>query len=1223
MTIKMLNKLNYSSLNATLKLLILQIRDECKDSLTKSEFVDIVSNCLNELKASPTEEVLNDFENIFIKMIKNDITKSIEDKKANTILRITNYIDNEFENRLILQIVKRNIKRLESFLESEKYFPSVSEWQEILAKSTYLNDNLKIYLCNSYFKCGNLKSLSANLCMQYLFLAYANVNNLDFELNPQSNIFKILCQNNSDDLQNIMETYKINTKDLGIILDILKNYFSSLDILKILPQFLENYSPNLNSRELMEKVLDFYKEKKESQKKTKSTPSIKQKYDETKNLLTFKLNRVPTNEEIALQMKIPLEELNRLLGIKMAGSIYDYLGKDIIYPLIKELPLENQMALQVQFGRGYDTFTSSPTWSSISQEKLCLLSLNMLKEALNKKLNAKEEKPKTIDKILNVPFSICKCATKKLNEAELIILKAVFGSDLKSPYNKKVITNSSYLEEYNKIMQKLGTLVSVVTIYDYLEISEEEFRQNIVKVPEDLRSSLFKQWNNFSYRYIPNVNLDLAEQINIINAYELLTKGTLKINVVISKEEKEEVKNTSKIETIYDYFGTSEEVLNAILINLSKEKIAVLQKKFGENYDNYQERHFWDSPKELHLFRNTCTFIKKKIENYDKEVKTIYEYFKTNREILDPILDNLLPQEKEVLQKKFGENYDNYQERHFWDNKQEQRKFYNICALIKKRIENFDEEIITIYEYFETSREILDPILANLSIKQKEILKKKFGENYTNYQKRNKLANKQEQNLFYNTCVLIKKRIENYVKETGTIYDYFETSEEILKPILDRLSNKEKKVLKIKFGQHYNTYNKFVVWKNEEDKRLYHLTRLSILRKIKNNSKLVGNIYEYFETSKEILDPILANLSPQEQAVLQKKFGKDYNNYHERCEWSSKQERNLYLNISKIVKNKINKQNKTIYEYFKTSEEVLNPILDRLSPQEQALLQKKFSQNYDNYQKFVVWENEEDKKLYQLLCLNITRKLKNNSKLIGNIYEYFETSEEVLKPILEDLSPKEQEILQKKFGKDYNKYHERYNWSSKQEQSTFFHICRSIKNNVIKPNKTIYEYLDTSEEVLRPILDNLSSKQKDILQKKFGENYDNYQRHYKFSNIQESRLYSNTLQRIKNKIKKLNIKENESQLIEEITKAIINLKNSNYQSLLDAMSLKEIIIIYLLSNGYLPQQVAEFAKVSLEEITSLKVKYETYNSELLTSLIDELNTEIESSYKLKREKPSN
>ncbi len=427
----------------------------------------------------------------------------------------------------------------------------------------------------------------------------------------------------------------------------------------------------------------------------------------------------------------------------------------------------------------------------------------------------------------------------------------------------------------------------------------------ITYLDEEERQLLFDAYGK---NYENKVEANYSDELN-----ELIIK--LKIfTYAIKKPEKITILNNSLFS--YFTFYEKEDILEAI-DTLSDNKKKLLKEKYPNGFD--EKPIIMPVAYEDYLKREVFGNISKKLK--EKKEETIK---KSNNIItltsLREAFSNLTTEEKEKILNLFKPSDE---EEYFLENLIIMSKDDAFLKLIKyaNNIENtskFDIDIKTASFLSLTSATSIEEVKYHLNFllpSEIKLLNLRFGTNFLQKIKLHDIEYPKKRRI---VTKILPKLNERIVKLRMPLEKALDVDSATVKRAITYFENEDQKLLNTLYN--YKDYD-YVLTEKDYIRIVSKL--LPVLKNIINNLKLKGTItpntsikinslYEKnsnlrYNTTRENLKEIVAELSKEEQSVFYKKFGPNLDEYNTNL---TAAENNLYKNISMKINRKINKQNK-------------------------------------------------------------------------------------------------------------------------------------------------------------------------------------------------------------------------------------------------------------------------------------------------------------------------
>lgn len=297
----------------------------------------------------------------------------------------------------------------------------------------------------------------------------------------------------------------------------------------------------------------------------------------------------------------------------------------------------------------------------------------------------------------------------------------------------------------------------------------------------------------------------------------------------------------------------------------------------------------------------------------NKRFRTIYEYFEEfSHEEVDEAISYLNPRDERILFLRFGGDFNNPVVSEEW-NSSVRSSFYNhVIPKIREilhAIKEKDDSIktlrayrnnMTLFELFNTyTRDEIIKAVSMLDSDDERLIYLKYGDNLDQRTTSSNLTEKERirvsnnikrklEKILYknrvepNSCI---KRFGNRIVTIKLIYEYFpESSHEDVDYVISLLSDDEKKVIWLRYGDDLNNPATSKDFTEEEANKLYRLIIPKIkrrLNRIKNGKELkeTRTFYSFFEGyNKEEVNEVIEKLTPEEREIIYLKYGYDLEN---------------------------------------------------------------------------------------------------------------------------------------------------------------------------------------------------------------------------------------------------------------------------------------------------------------------------------------------------------
>ena len=439
---------------------------------------------------------------------------------------------------------------------------------------------------------------------------------------------------------------------------------------------------------------------------------------------------------------------------------------------------------------------------------------------------------------------------------------------------------------------------------------------------------------------------------------------------------------------------------------------------------------------------------------------------------------------------------------------------------------------------------------------------------YTNYEKKAlQTLEDYKHNKGFN--IELEKKKKKTKKTNKTIYELFDyyTHEEIDK-VLDKLSNRDKELLKQRFGEDLDVpiegvINKEIL-KKVNTKLIPKIKERLKKNKVKGESKKKKNIYEMFsDYLPRDVDAVIESLPSEDIEFLHYRFGKDFYNpiFRNLKNKDNSSYQRIILKIERRLKRLRSGQRMvahydSYYSIFEgyTKEEI-DKALTYLSDKQKNVINYRYADGIDKSpvneltkEERIIFYNARDR------MLKVLKKARNNEEVIVRdsskdiIYNRFpnHTREEILNAI-DSLDEKDKEILVFRYGEDFD--NPVITPMPAKINSKFYNIIGKMrvklepKMGIVCHVKPIYEVLsDYTKEEIDYVIKLLSDEDKELLYKRYGTDLEHPVK-TRLDEQETKRAYTYLIPKLKKMLKKKRNNPDEDCTL---------IKHRNYDNLYDA-----------------------------------------------------------------------
>ena len=711
-------------------------------------------------------------------------------------------------------------------------------------------------------------------------------------------------------------------------------------------------------------------------------------------------------------------------------ELYSEYSKEEILEVINSLTDDERKLLIRYYGIEYTNPKKRLEMTIDDRSKVHKIVNNIIRRRLQNGIKIKKDK--TIFEIFqDYSKEEVMEAFSKLSEKSQSLLIEAFGEDLTDLKRFKSLSGKKRSRVNHTINQTLcnklkkNKIVSVKTLFErYESYSEEEIYDAISRLSDEDRHYLYK-----AYGY------DLKQR----DLYSLLNSEEKKIvHNVVSEKIKVRLQNKSlgpnrrgkirKPKTIFERYSEyeKEEILDAFS-RLSYKDQEFLIKAFGENLENKDLYAELSQKEKENVKRIISGPLNSRLNNLllSSKPKNIFEYYpdNTKEEILDGIL-RLDLEEKELLAKAYGQNYEDLTGYISMTNEEKNKVRYIIYYKLKRRIKE-NRKANNLFEHFKgVKEEVVLSAFYRLNTESQEILIKAYGPDLKDYTLYSKLSDKEKTRVLNIINGTLKRRIKMpylYNPKRGRkVKNVFEhlseyTKEEIL-IAFEKLSDEYQDVLIKAFGENLDNSTHYYDLSQKEKSKVHNVIKqLKTKLTNPNSSKdtVIKPFYEHFKHfTKEEVDEIVLNLPIENKQILYKFFGDELDkieSYNKLTKDGKNKLRKTFNVIHMRLKRKYSdriprkiKNYKNIYELFNdfTKEEIEDAI-SRLPEKDIILIKRAYGDNYDNPEGRKNLTPDEIRNLWTVLNYSLKKRLINpnlNVQKPKTIFEIFNnySKEEIL-----------------------------------------------------------------------------------------------------------------------------------------------------------------------------------------------------------------------------------
>lgn len=1026
------------------------------------------------LESSEENMSISDFQN----QVKIELGKQLEEE-------FLHYQDSDFVNSLLENIVlteneKKNRKKLK-------------ELEQILSFSKYEADiDFAIYALNKNENIGNFISSIKKTSDKFLEMfkeGYQLLHDADIED----------LENDLDDLESLSnydeEDFNKNdyyTRQNKGELDGLKIYFNSIPTKILTPEeefvlATKAHEGDLEARnqfvahnlKLVVKIAHKYINSELSiedliQEGNIGVLKAIEKFDPTKGYkfstyATWWIRQaiVRAADDKGKNIRIPVHMQQRMREYKkVRASLSVSLNRE---PTKQEIAKEMNLSVQSVeniFNSMIDTVSMNEKINKDSEDEVG----NFIPDSAN----VEEEVLSSLDKkMLENYFDIC-----KLNTREKEVIKARFGMD-----------------------QNAKTLQQVADIYG---ITRERVRQIEFETLRKLRS---------------HSNL-LKEEIQELSTYDkhlvsrMNSSSSLEQKKAKEKEKRPKVSKTQL--TIYrEYPNYPKKEIDAALASLKREDLELLFLKYDRGLIGFSK----EQEEQIHTIKTKV--IRELLEKHQKvqeKVKDVYHFRGLyerledyDPEIINRAIDSLSVSQKEILKEKYGPGFTRTSSPTPKNEEQEKKVSSLINQTLKVKIKRIMEGKVGLYKSFPNyTKAQVDQAVSLLNSKDKALLIKRYGESLqedyldrVTDQERSDINNKIKRNI--KTSISTKEKPNTYTYKN--LYERLsQYSPDAINKALESLPDVQREKLKEKYGKKLLDTTDGKQRNKKFEQSISNIIYGSLIQKIEDVINNKAGIYNTITSySEEEVRNAIDKLEEREKALIIKKYGKDYKEYH--YDRLSKEERiEINTSISPKIRQYLSNPefnprktyaNTNIFDCYKDVEswKVLGAI-ESLSLEEIELLQKVYGTDFQSMYEDVDLTKEERNQLGIIVRQKVKRRIEKEYKPINlnqNLYQILEWSDtDQVEALLENLPKEELKLVEKKYNNKTGEVLE--NVLEETAEKTLKYLLLRMKKQLFQEEGRMSRHQDlymrfndyTKEEVDK-ILTRLTPQEKKLLDSYYDE----------------------------------------------------------------------------------------------------------------------------------------
>jgi len=407
------------------------------------------------------------------------------------------------------------------------------------------------------------------------------------------------------------------------------------------------------------------------------------KFRQTYEALSAKLNRTPTDEEIAKEMKLSLNtitelkntldpvSIHRLVGDKEDSELGDFITDD--KKIVEDTVIETCLIDDVR--QELEEINLNPRAKDVLKYRFGLIDgIERTLEEVGKILGITRERVRQIEAKALKRAEINKNFKKLRGYVSDGCEKTTHSNEI-SAYRQKLILKYALKTEVKPQIEKPNVVVN------------NSKEKNQVGKPQIIQPANKRITIKSEEKQTPKIAVIKKP---IVKPYILCepTKGEIK---------KEEVKVMGKqLKTIYEILKPySKEQINNLIEQLSEEDKVLLRKSYGDDLLTPERSYNWKDSDNQAFYGSLIPRMKKALSNKkptSKKLKSIYEYFSTySKEEIDIVLCELSEQEKELIKLSYGDDLENPSRSESWTDEDRKLFYGSLIPKIKRLLSNKKE----------------------------------------------------------------------------------------------------------------------------------------------------------------------------------------------------------------------------------------------------------------------------------------------------------------------------------------------------------------------------------------------------------------------------------------------------------------------------------------------------------------------------------------------------
>lgn len=813
-------------------------------------------------------------------------------------------------------------------------------------------------------------------------------------------------------------------------------------------------------------------------------------------------------------------------------NIFPNYSKREILDAFYRLRYDQKKIMNIAFGKDLEKVFQYQELSDEQKKKVDDIIQHIFIRLLNNKDLEVRKNLKLTDYFLTNTFEEIVESISKLDLEKQFLLRKAFGEEYNEHCCSYLLSEKEKNQLYNLIHIKLKKQIE--SLSSLLESEPQQNQHNLIdeKKQPGLKEAETEENDSLkrNKKYIKRIRLSYyysAKEIDkekYLKQYFEIAPRFQRTYEKANEQKKEELLNqeiNNSLSWKEEFLNKKERLIHDIIkkennniqfedwLNSNSELLDIIIKSYdinsNEDFDDYLASIIKEKLVKYQKTQSQKEEKKSSIKKRGPKCVSLLEYFPNHTyEELNIVLDYFGNDIKSLFKKAYGDHYDSFEyfnlltkseKNTIYRYRQRIQDYFNGTTILLDSKRNRKRHLI---DYLNgISYDDLLLILQNFPEEEKELIIQAYGREFNTIDGYYKLSSQEQKQV--NS---IKRKIKEIVDKQKnkqdlkyskynmpmTLIEYFKdySSEEIKKTV-SSLPNKAQNLLYSVYGHNLDQIIQYSRLSSSEKKELFRIKKYLkkyyegsidkeyLIMRIDNKIEKGKNLFEYLDNiSKEQCLEMISMLSEENQLLLQKVYGRNYDSYNGLDGLDKNSKNKIYRLRSNLKNKKISSNQKTdeITENNKRKSINLQPLIDnyekitmerllleieKLKIEDKILLQKVYGNNYDlmgSYKSL----NEKEKKRVRRIRDIIRKRLSDNKQerkriRAKSLIEFFKDySSQQLEQVINSLSLEEQELLRRAYGNDYDDA-KQYSQLETYEKQNVANIRTKIKKRLSK--KTI------------------------------------------------------------------------------------------------------------------------------------------------------------------------